>query len=64
VRLVRRAERKAGPAGLAGLGQFVAAFSQLAATAPWARFVFEVNPVKWRPEGPVAVDGLLLVEQP
>ena len=64
VRLVRRAERKAGPAGLADLGRFVAAFSQLAATAPWARFVFEVNPVKWRPEGPVAVDGLLLVEQP
>jgi acyl-CoA synthetase (NDP forming) len=64
VRLVRRTERKAGPAGLADLGRFVAAFSQLAAAAPWARFVLEVNPVKWCPESPIAVDGLLVVEQP
>ena len=64
LRLVRRAEQTAGPAGLAALGDFVAGFSRLAATAPWERFVLEVNPVKWRADGPVAVDGLLVVEQP
>jgi acetate---CoA ligase (ADP-forming) len=43
---------------------FVAAFSQLAASAPWQRFVLEVNPIKWGPDGVVAVDGLLVVEAP
>jgi hypothetical protein len=42
---------------------FVAAFSRLAASAPWTRFTFEINPVKWTSGGAVAVDGLLLVEQ-
>ena len=41
---------------------FVAAFSRLAASAPWTRFTFEINPVKWTSDGAVAVDGLLLVE--
>jgi acetyltransferase len=41
---------------------FVAAFSQLAARAPWQRFVLEVNPIKWGRDGVVAVDGLLVVE--
>lgn len=40
---------------------FVARFSELAATAPWERFVFEVNPIKWRRDAAVAVDGLLIV---
>jgi acyl-CoA synthetase (NDP forming) len=43
---------------------FVAAFSELAAAAPWQRFVFEVNPIKWSREGVTAVDGLLVIEQP
>ena len=30
-------------------------------TAPWQRFVFEVNPVAWRREDAVALDGLLIV---
>jgi acyl-CoA synthetase (NDP forming) len=64
LRLVRHTERRAGAAGLAALADFVAGFSRLAATAPWPRFVLEVNPVKWQPDGPVAVDGLLVVEQP
>ena len=41
---------------------FIARFSELAATAPWPRFVFEVNPIKWTREAVVAVDGLLIVE--
>ena len=41
---------------------FVARFSELAATAPWPRFVFEVNPLKWTREAAVAVDGLLIVD--
>jgi hypothetical protein len=27
-------------------------------------FVFEVNPIKWQGEGVVAIDRLLIVEQP
>ena len=41
---------------------FVARFSELAATAPWSRFTFEVNPLKWSRAGVVAIDGLLIVE--
>ena len=41
--------------------RFVARFSELAATAPWDRFVFEVNPVLWRRDDAVALDGLLIV---
>ena len=40
---------------------FIARFSELASTAPWMRFIFEVNPVLWTREGAVAVDGLLIV---
>ena len=47
------------PAGAAA--RFVARFADLALTAPWPRFVFEVNPVLWRREDAVAVDGLLVV---
>jgi hypothetical protein len=42
---------------------FVAAFSRLAASAPWTRFVFEINPLKWTADTAIAVDGLLIVEQ-
>ncbi len=56
-----RLEREAKPRALA---EFLVHFSRLVATAPWQRFVLEVNPVKWSPEGVAAVDGLLLVEEP
>ena len=36
---------------------FIARFAELAPTAPWERFVFEVNPVLWRRDDAVAVDG-------
>jgi acetyltransferase len=41
---------------------FLARFSALALTAPWPRFVFEINPLKWTREAVVAVDGLLIVD--
>jgi acyl-CoA synthetase (NDP forming) len=40
---------------------FIARFSELASTAPWSRFILEVNPVLWTREAAVAVDGLLIV---
>ena len=40
---------------------FIARFSELASTAPWTRFIFEVNPLLWTRESAVAVDGLLIV---
>lgn len=40
---------------------FIARFSELASTAPWKRFIFEVNPVLLTREAAVAVDGLLIV---
>jgi acetate---CoA ligase (ADP-forming) len=42
--------------------RFIVRFSELATTAPWSRFVFEVNPIKWTRASVVAVDGLLIVE--
>lgn len=42
---------------------FLARFSELAADAPWTKFVFEANPVKWTRERAVAVDGLLIIEE-
>ncbi|HEY4202722.1 MAG TPA: acetate--CoA ligase family protein [Devosiaceae bacterium] len=54
-----------GPAlpPLAPLAEFVAEFSRLAAAVPWPEFVIEINPVKWRADAVVAVDGLIIVEQ-
>jgi acetyltransferase len=50
-----------GPLPSSRAAAFIARFSELAATAPWPRFVFEVNPVLWTRESAVAVDGLLIV---
>jgi len=41
--------------------RFVARFAELALTVPWERFVFEVNPVSWRRDDAIALDGLLIV---
>lgn len=46
------------------LARFVAHVSQIADAAPWRQFTLEINPVKWRADGVIAVDGLLLVEEP
>ncbi len=56
-----RLEREGDPRAVA---EFVEHFSGLAATAPWRRFVLEVNPIKWSRAGVAAVDGLLVVEEP
>ena len=42
---------------------FVAAFSRLAASAPWTRFRSRSIPSNGHADGAVAVDGLLLIEQ-
>lgn len=49
---------------LAAVADYIAEFSRLAATAPWQRFVFELNPVKWGGERVVAVDALLIIDSP
>ena len=51
VRFAANAGRQIGP-----LASFVASVS-IAASAPWRRFTFEINPVKWRTEDVVAVDA-------
>lgn len=64
LRIVRGAKKLGADADPRHAARFVAGFSRLAATAPWARFVFEVNPIKWGRDGVAAVDGLLVVEKP
>jgi acetate---CoA ligase (ADP-forming) len=43
--------------------RFVAAFSTVAASAPWKRFTLEVNPLKLGDDAAAAVDGLLIIEE-
>jgi acyl-CoA synthetase (NDP forming) len=65
LRIVRHASRAADPGvDLAAAARFVAELSRLAATAPWPRFVLEVNPIRVSGEGAVAVDGLLVIDEP
>ena len=64
LRLARHARDEQGLLDPAPAGSFVAGLSRLGADAPWPRFTFEVNPIKWTRGGVVAVDGLLLVERP
>jgi acetyltransferase len=42
---------------------FVSRFSEWAATAPWASFTIEVNPIKVQADRVVAVDGLVVIDQ-
>ena len=64
LRLARSAAMMRIPPDRVLLAKFVARLSQLAAGAPWRRFVLEVNPVKWSDVQVTAVDGLLVVEEP
>jgi acyl-CoA synthetase (NDP forming) len=64
LRRLRLLRRLSHPPAIEPLADFVARLSQIAATAPWRRFVLEVNPVSWSDAGAVALDGLLVVEQP
>jgi len=62
LRIVQRAGSIDPAVSIAPVAAFVARFSQLAASAPWRRFVLEVNPIKWHAGAVSAVDGLLLIE--
>ena len=59
LQVVRRADYRLGP-----LIDFVCRFSALAAVIPWRKFVLEINPVKWTTTDAIAVDGLLIIEEP
>ena len=60
-----RAVRQAGGVTAdQALSRCVARFAGLAASAPWRRFVLELNPVKWTANEAVAVDGLLIISEP
>ncbi len=63
LRLSGNPKDRQGPLDTDEVAAFIARLSQLGAGAPWARFTFEVNPVKWSRQGAVAVDGLLLVDE-
>ncbi len=57
--------RRAGGVTADGvLPRCVARFAGLVASAPWQRFVLELNPVKWTANEAVAVDGLLIISEP
>jgi acyl-CoA synthetase (NDP forming) len=64
LRIVQRASRVDPEVRIEPLASFVSEFSRLAAGTPWRRFVIEINPVKWRANDVVAVDGLIIVEEP
>lgn len=64
LRVVRYLESKGRADDLSAPANFMAQFSRLAASAPWSRFILEVNPIKWQGSDVVAVDGLLIIEQP
>ena len=51
-----------GPLDRSAPADFMARLSLLCAGAPWPRFTFEVNPIRWSRTGVVAVDGLLVIE--
>ncbi len=63
-RLLHRLRSIPAGAQLDAAAAFIASFSEIADSVPWSRFVIELNPVKWTDSRAVAVDGLLIVEQP
>jgi acetyltransferase len=63
LRIRRHAVDARGALAVEPVTAFIARFSALALTAPWPRFVLEVNPLKWTRDAVVAVDGLLIVDR-
>lgn len=61
LRIRAHAVDSAGELPIGPAASFIARFSALASSAPWPRFVFEVNPLAWRRESAVALDGLLIL---
>lgn len=64
LRVARHAREDGAPLDVAPVAAYLAELSRLAAAAPWRRFVLEVNPVKWSATRAVAVDGLLIIDEP
>ena len=68
VRTVKRTLGSVDDSDFTAMAEFLTKFSDVAACAPWQRFVLEINPVKWDPDkagdGVTAVDGLLLIDVP
>ena len=62
LRTAAQASDESGPLDRSAPAGFVARLSLLCASAPWPRFTFEVNPIRWNRAGVVAVDGLLVIE--
>jgi acetyltransferase len=63
LKLVQRLEKIDREADIVALADFIVRFSALSAAIPWPAFVLEINPVKWRGNRVVAVDGLLLINR-
>ena len=63
LKLVQRLDKIDKDADIRALADFLVQFSALSAAIPWPGFVLEINPVKWRGNHVVAVDGLLLINQ-
>jgi hypothetical protein len=62
LRTAVHASDESGPLDRSAPADFVAHLPLLCAGAPWPRFTFEVNPIRWNRAGVVAVDGLLVIE--
>ncbi len=63
LRLIDAVSRGRDAPPLEPLADYLARLSQIAADAPWPRFVLELNPVKWSAKSVTAVDGLLIIEE-
>ena len=44
--------------------EYLSSFSQFACTVPFKKFSFELNPVKIYDDQAIAVDGLLVINEP
>jgi acyl-CoA synthetase (NDP forming) len=64
LRIRAHAKDGQGPLPAKPAAEFIARLSELAASAPWGAYMLEVNPIKWSRDGAIAVDGLLIIEQP
>lgn len=61
LRLMRKRATALNADALDHAAEYLAAFSQVAATIPWPSFTLELNPVLCSASGAVAVDGLVVI---
>lgn len=62
LRIRAKMKQDGKPVYVAKAAEFVSRFSALASTAPWEKFVFEINPILVGNDYATAVDGLLIIE--